>query len=97
MTDYTTPPPPPPPPPPPGPPPGGPMASGKDNSQLMGIIGAVVGFLCCWPVGVGLGIYSLVQARKFGSSPMWGYIAIGASVLGIIINILFVVPNLTNN
>jgi hypothetical protein len=86
VTDYTT----PPPPPPAGGP--GPAAAGKDNSQLLGIIGAVLGFLCCPLVGIGLGIYVLVQARKVGGNPMWGYIAIGASVAGILFSYLVVGP-----
>lgn len=91
MTDYTT---PPPPPPVGGPPPG--VPAGKDNSQLIGIIGAVLGFICCWPAGVGLGVWSLMISKKFGSSPMWAYIAFGASALGILVNVLFVLPNLGN-
>lgn len=92
MTDYTT---PPPPPPPAGPPPG-PVAGGQDRSTLFGIIGTVLGFLCCPLLGIGLGIYILVQARKGGWNPMWGYIAIGASILGILFNILVIRPSISD-
>jgi hypothetical protein len=79
VTDYTT----PPPPPPMGQPPLQP-AGGKDNSQLIGIIGIVTGLLCCFLLGVGLGVWSLMEAKKKGGNPMWGYLAIGAGVLNLI-------------
>ena len=84
MTDYTT---PPPPPPVGGPPPLQPQ--GKDNSQLIGIIGTITGLLCCFALGVGLGIWSLTTAKKFGSSPLWGYLAIGAGVLNLIGGVVY--------
>lgn len=83
-----------PPPPPVGPPPGA-AASGPDRSQLFGILGAVLGFLCCPLLGIGLGIYILTQKNK-GWNPMWGYIAIGASVVGILFSIFVVQPALQN-
>lgn len=86
MTDYTTPPPPPPPAGPP--PPVGPVA-GKDNSQLIGIIGIVTGLLCCFALGAGLGIWSLIEARRKGGNPMWGYLAIAAGVVNLIGSIIW--------
>lgn len=84
MSDYTTPPPPPPPPPPVGSGPGGAPAGGKDNSQLIGIIGIVLGFCCCWPAGVGLGIWSLIEANKKGGNKLWAYLAFAAAALNLI-------------
>ena len=79
MTDPTM---PPPPPPAYGGP--GPAAAGNDRSQLLGIIGIIVGLICCWPAGVILGVISLVQANKFGSTKLWGILALVASVINII-------------
>ena len=67
------------------PPPPVPQASGKDNSQLLGIIGIIVGLICCSIAGIILGIVSLMQANKYGSTRMWGILAIVASVVNIIV------------
>lgn len=82
----------------PPPPVGGPVAAGgTDRSQLLGIIGIVVGFLCCPIAGVVLGVISIIQANKYGSNKLWGILAIVASVLGTVISLVFTIPNLNNN
>ena len=72
------------------PPPMQPAAAGKDNSQLLGIIGAVVGLICCWPAGVVLGVLSLIQANKFNSSKTWAILAFVASAINLIFGAWYV-------
>jgi hypothetical protein len=58
--------------------------AGKDNTQLFGILGIVIGLICCGPAGIVLGILSIMQAKKFGKPQTLGIIAIVLSVVGII-------------
>jgi hypothetical protein len=78
------------------PPPGQP-AAGNDRSQLLGILGIVIGLLCCWPAGVVLGVISIIQANKFGSNKLWGILAIVASVVGALISFTVTIPQINNN
>lgn len=57
--------------------------AGKDNSQLFGWIG-IIGGLCCGIIGLVFGVLSIMQAKKWGSSPILGYVAIGIAVLNFI-------------
>ena len=58
--------------------------AGKDNTQLFGILGIVIGLLCCGPAGIVLGVLSIMQAKKFGKPQTLGIIAIVLSVIGMI-------------
>jgi len=72
------------------PPPPGYPAARSNTPTILGIIGIVIGLLCCGPAGIVLGIVSIVQARKTGQSQTLGIVAIVASVVGMIITgILF--------
>ena len=57
--------------------------AGKDNTQLFGIIGIITA-ICCGLIGLIFGILSIMQARKWGNSPVLGWIAIVIAVLNII-------------
>jgi hypothetical protein len=76
-------------PPPYGPPPGPPP--GTDRTALFGWLGIPIGLICCWPAGVVLGALSIWQARKYGSSPTLGYVAIGLSVLNLVVSLIYLV------
>ncbi|HEY8472545.1 MAG TPA: hypothetical protein VIL37_07905 [Natronosporangium sp.] len=67
--------------------PGAPAAAGNDKSTLFGILGLVIGLICCGPAGIVLGILSINQAKQHGSSPALGWAAVIVSVLGILVNI----------
>ena len=74
------------------PPPGGypPAAAlGSDHTNLFGWLGIVLGFLCCFLVGVILGVLSIRDAKKFGNSPLLGYVAIGVSALNLIAGAIY--------
>ncbi len=66
-----------------GAPPG--VSTGQnDHTQLYGIIGMIVGLICCPIVGIVFGILSIRDARRFSNSPTLGYVAIGLSIVGFI-------------
>jgi hypothetical protein len=56
---------------------------GKDNTGLFGWIG-IIGGLCCGLLGLIFGILSISQAKKWGKSPVLGWIAVVIGVLNII-------------
>ncbi|MFI6758558.1 hypothetical protein ACIBF5_05350 [Micromonospora sp. NPDC050417] len=61
-----------------------PGRAGRDRTTLWGVLGIVVGLVCCGVLGVILGYLSIRDARRYGSSPVLGWIAIGLSVLNIL-------------
>jgi hypothetical protein len=76
-------------PPPPGPPMGAVPAS--DRTTLFGVLGLVIGLLCCSPAGIVLGVLSVQQANKSGKPPTLGYVAIAVSVVAMIGGIVYAV------
>jgi hypothetical protein len=68
--------------PPPPPPPG--AAGGQDRTTLWGVLGIVTGLLCCGLLGVIFGYLSIRDARRFGQSPVLGWLAIVFGVINII-------------
>jgi len=58
-------------------------AGGQDRTQIFGIIGMIVGLICCPIVGIVLGVLSLRDAKRYNNSPTLGYLAIALSVVGI--------------
>lgn len=72
------------------PPPPGYPAARSNTPTILGIIGIIVGLLCCGPAGIVLGVISILQARKTGQSQTLGIVAIVASVIGMIINIVLI-------
>jgi hypothetical protein len=63
----------------------------NDKTQLWGILGIVIGLLCCAPLGIVFGFLSVNEAKKSGKSPTLGYVAIGLSALGLIVNIIVLI------
>jgi len=68
----------------PYPPPG--TAAGQDRTTLWGVLGIVVGLLCCGVLGIVFGYLSIRDARRFGNSPVLGWLGIAFGVLNIIAN-----------
>jgi hypothetical protein len=61
-------------------------AAGNDRTTLWGVLGLVIGLLCCGPLGIVFGYLSVRDAKRYGNSPVLGYVAIGLSILGLILN-----------
>ena len=59
-------------------------AAGPDRTQIYGIIGMIVGLICCPLVGIVLGVLSIRDAKRFNNSSTLGYLAIGLSAIGFI-------------
>lgn len=68
--------------------PGAPAPAGNDKTTLFGVLGIVLGLICCWPVGLVFAILSLTQSKKFGSSPTIAYIAFAACAVRLVIDIV---------
>jgi hypothetical protein len=62
--------------------------SGSNNTTLFGWIG-IIGGICCGILGLVFGVLSIMQARKWGQSPVLGYIGIVIGVLNIIGGIIY--------
>jgi hypothetical protein len=71
----------------PYPPPAAQPAS--DRSTLFGVLGIVLGFLCCWILGIVFGILSMNEAKKVGKQPTLAYIAFAAAALNLIGSIAY--------
>jgi hypothetical protein len=56
----------------------------KDRSTLYGILGIIIGFICCPIAGVVLGILAIRDARASGKSSALGIVAIIVSVVAAI-------------
>jgi hypothetical protein len=67
---------------------GQPAPTGTDRTQLWGILGIVIGLICCPLVGIVFGILSIVEANKWGKPKTLGIIAIVASIVGSIIGVV---------
>ncbi|MEV0809986.1 DUF4190 domain-containing protein [Micromonospora sp. NPDC050200] len=67
------------PPPPPPPPP-----AGRNRTTLWGVLGIVLGLICCGVLGIVFGYLSIRDAKRYGQSPVLGYLAIAFGVLNII-------------
>lgn len=59
-------------------------AAANDKTTLWGVLGIVLGFICCWPLGVVFGILSLLEAKKSGKPPTLAYVAFAASALNLV-------------
>ncbi|MET7877130.1 DUF4190 domain-containing protein [Micromonospora profundi] len=66
------------------PPPPPPPARGRDRTTLWGVLGIVLGLICCGILGVIFGYLSIRDARRYGQSPVLGYLAIAFGVINII-------------
>jgi hypothetical protein len=48
----------------------------------------VIGLICCGVLGIIFGVLSLRDARRFGKSPLLGWLAIGLSVVNIVASLV---------
>jgi hypothetical protein len=64
-------------------------AASNDKTQLFGILGIVLGLICCGPAGIVLGILSMNEAKKVGKPNTLGIIAIVCGALNIILGIVY--------
>lgn len=69
--------------------PGAPAPAGNDKTTLFGVLGLIIGLLCCSPAGIVLGALSINQAKKHGSSPTLGYVALIVSIVALIAGIIY--------
>lgn len=59
-------------------------ASGPDRTTLYGVLGLIIGLLCCGVIGIILGYLSIREANRHNSSPALGWVAIVLSVVNIV-------------
>jgi hypothetical protein len=62
--------------------------AGRDNTTLFGWIG-IIGGLCCGILGLIFGGLSIMQAKRWGQSPVLGWIAIVIGVLNIVGGVVY--------
>jgi K+ transporter len=89
----------PPPPPPPGvpygqPPMGAPVPQ-SNTAKTLGIIGIIVGVLCCSPAGIVLGILSMKKAKEAGQPTTLGMVALIVSTVALVVGIIVAILNIT--
>jgi hypothetical protein len=63
--------------------------AGNDKTTLWGVLGIVVGLLCCPVLGVVFGILSMNEAKKFGKPNTLAIVAFVASAINIIGGIVY--------
>ncbi|BCB81497.1 hypothetical protein GCM10022251_17400 [Phytohabitans flavus] len=61
----------------------------NDRTTLWGVLGIVIGLICCWPAGIVFGVLALQEAKKAGKPPTLAYIAFAASALNLIGSIIY--------
>lgn len=59
-------------------------AAGRDRTTLWGVLGIVLGLICCGLLGIIFGYLSIRDAKRYGQSPVLGYLAIAFGVLNIV-------------
>jgi hypothetical protein len=64
-------------------------AGANDRTTLWGVLGIVIGFLCCPILGIVFGILSMQEAKKAGKPNTLGIVAIVASVVGIAVSVFW--------
>lgn len=67
--------------------------AGRDNTQLYGILGIVLGVVCCGPLGILFGYLSMQEAKKLAKDDTLGKVAfwlgIALTAIGVIGGIIF--------
>jgi putative Ca2+/H+ antiporter (TMEM165/GDT1 family) len=66
----------------------------NDRTTLWGVLGIVLGLLCCPILGVVFGVLALQEAKKVGKPPTLAYIAFAASAVSLIWNIIYATTQL---
>lgn len=71
-------------------PPPMPVAPAKpDRTTLYGVLGIVIGFICCPIVGIILGALSMRDAKANGKSSVLGIVAIVVSIIALIAGTIY--------
>lgn len=58
--------------------------SGTNRTIMWGVLGIIVGLLCCGVLGIIFGALSLRDAGRYGGDKILGYLAIAAGILNIV-------------
>ena len=66
-----------------------PAAAGNDKTTLWGVLGIVIGLICCPILGIVFGVLSLNEAKKAGKQPTLAYVAFAVSALSIVLSIVY--------
>ncbi|MFC3501279.1 DUF4190 domain-containing protein [Micromonospora krabiensis] len=61
-----------------------PAARGRDRTTLWGVLGVVLGLICCGILGIIFGYLSVRDARRYGNSPVLGYVAVALGVVNLV-------------
>lgn len=64
-------------------------APANDRTTLWGVLGIVLGLICCWPLGVLFGVLSLLESRKYGKPNTLAIAAFAASAVNFIFGIVY--------
>jgi putative Ca2+/H+ antiporter (TMEM165/GDT1 family) len=64
-------------------------APASDKTTLWGVLGIVVGLLCCWPLGVVFGILSMNEAKRVGKPNTLAILAFVASAINLIFGVVY--------
>ncbi|ASW53644.1 hypothetical protein [Plantactinospora sp. KBS50] len=64
------------------------VPEGNDRTTLWGVLGIVLGVICCGILGILFGWLSMRDAKKFGKSPVLGYVAIALGALNIVVSLI---------
>lgn len=64
-------------------------APSNDRTTLWGVLGIVIGVICCPVIGIIFGALSIRDAKRVGKSPVLGWVAIALSVLSLVGNGIF--------
>jgi hypothetical protein len=60
----------------------------NNTPMTLGIIGIVVGVLCCSPAGIVLGIVSMNKAKAAGQPTTLGMVAVIVSAIALVVGII---------
>lgn len=81
----------------PGYPPPPPQPSGGDKVTLFGVLGLVIGVLCCSPAGIVLGVLSMNEAKKVGKPTTLGLAAIIVSSVSLVLGLIWTVIRVSSS
>lgn len=70
-------------------PPAGAAPASGDKTTLWGVLGIVIGLLCCWPLGIVFGILSMNEAKKVGKPNTLAYLAFAAAAVNLIFGAIY--------
>jgi hypothetical protein len=62
--------------------------AGSDRTTLWGVLGIVLGLVCCFILGIVFGALSIRDAKRYGKSPTLGYVAIALAVVNLVVSVI---------